>query len=83
MSRLLVQLQFGEAKHLEAPAHQLQVTSVIVLEPHFATVIEVAIGFDHESCLSPKEVNEVGADANVDLGWRKPVTAAEQQEVSL
>ncbi len=56
---------------------------MIVLKGHFASVIEVAVGFDHEPLLPPEEVDEIGTDANVDLGRRQTVAAAEPQEVSL
>ncbi len=56
---------------------------MVLLKRHFAAVIEVAVGFDHELPLSPEEVEEVGTDANVDLGGRQPVTTTEPQEVRL
>jgi len=81
--RLLVQLQFGESQYVEAAAHQLQVSGVIILERHFASVIAVTVGFDHEPLPSPEEVDQVRTDANIDLWRRQPATATQPQEVCL
>jgi hypothetical protein len=56
---------------------------VIVLKSRLAAVVEVAIGFDHEPPLFPKEVDEIWADPNIDLGQRQPMASAQAQEVSL
>jgi hypothetical protein len=53
MSWLLIQLPFGETQHLETAVHQTQFTTAIILKRCFAAVVEVAIGFDHQSYLSP------------------------------
>jgi len=46
-------------------------------------VIAVAIGLDHQTPISPEEVDEVGANANVDLRLGQVMAPAEPQEGTL
>ncbi len=56
---------------------------MVVLEGCLAAVVEVAVGFDHDPPVSPKEVNEIRTDPDVDLRARQPMAATEAQEVPL
>ena len=81
--RCVVDLRFGEPQDVVAKPHQLELARTIIVKSNFASVIAIAIRLNNEPLLSPKEIGEVGADSNVDLGTRQSMTAAEEQEVSL
>jgi hypothetical protein len=56
---------------------------VVILKGSLATVVEITIGFHDETLISPKEVEEVWTDPDIDLGPRQSMAATEPQEVSL
>ena len=68
---------------VEAKLPQLEVPPAVILKCDLSAVVSIAIGFDHEPLVSPEEIDEKGADADIDLGQRNAVTAAEAQEGGL
>jgi hypothetical protein len=81
--RFLVNLLFAEAQDLESARPQVEIAATIVPESLAAPVVSIAIGLEREPALSPQEIDEVGTDANVDLGQGQTGTAAEPQKISL
>ncbi len=76
-------LPFGESDDVEAPASQPQIPSSIILKGLPASVVEVGIGLHREPLSPPEEVDEVGADANVDLRRRQAMAPAEPEKCVL
>lgn len=81
--RLGVDLRFTEAEHLEAPRAQVQVACSVVLERLTPTVVAIAIRLNDETSIAPEEIDQMWADAHVDLWRRQPVDLAKPQEISL
>lgn len=81
--RFLVDLTFGQPDHLIAKALEIEVPAAIVLEGLFFAVVDVAVGFDDQSSISPEEVDEIRADWDIDFRRRQSVVTAQFQEVEL
>ena len=79
----VVDLTFGKPDHLETAALEIQIPSSIVLEGLPAAVMEIVVRFDRQAPLSPEEVDEVRADANVDLRSWQAVPTTQRQELLL
>ncbi len=56
---------------------------MVVLESGPAAVMEVVIGFDHEPPVSPKKVDEIRTDPDIDLGPWQPMATTQAQEIAL
>jgi hypothetical protein len=54
-------------QHVTSKGTKVEIAGPVVLEGLASTVVAKAIGFDDQSSLAPEEVNEIWADANVDL----------------
>lgn len=81
--RFAIDLLFAEADNLQPKGPQLQIAAPVVPKGLAPAVIAVAIGFDDQTALAPEEVDQVGPDANVDLGIRQSLTLADPQEIPL
>jgi hypothetical protein len=46
-------------------------------------VVEVAVGFDDQPLFTPEEVDQMGAEPNIYLGFRHAMTPTKPQEVGL
>ncbi|MCD6013951.1 MAG: hypothetical protein K0R88_35 [Solirubrobacterales bacterium] len=71
---LLHNLPAAESKDLEAERAQLIVAGAILSGRELAAVKPFTVGFDHEPLASPEEIDQIWADANIDLGLGKTPT---------
>jgi len=72
-----------ETHHVVPQGPEGQVPASVVLERGTAAMVDVAVGFGNEPSSSPEEIDEMLADADVDLGSRQPMPATEREEVFL
>lgn len=81
--RFIRDLLFAEPNHLETSRAQLQITGSVVLKGLAAPVVAIAICFYDQPPITPEEVDEMAANANVDLGDWQSLPPAKPQEVRL
>lgn len=81
--RLPAHLPVAEMQHVTSKGTKIEIAGPVVLEGLASPVVAKAIGFDDQSSLAPEEVNEMWADANVDLRRWQPVPLAQSQEIPL
>ncbi len=68
---------------MEAKPHQLELAHAILVKGNFSSVVAVTVGLHHQSLLTPEEVGEIDADANVDLRTWQSMATTEREEVAL
>ena len=81
--RFFGDLPFAEAGDLEASRPQLQITGSVILEGLTPSVVAVTVGFDDQAPITPEEIDQVRASANVYLRHGQSMASTEPQKEQL
>ncbi len=81
--RFLGDLLFAEPDDLEPASTQIEIAAPVVAKGLASAVIAIAIGFDGQAAFAPEKVDQIGTDANIDLGARQPLMLTDPQKVPL
>jgi hypothetical protein len=79
-SRLQDDVAPGEPEDVVSERFELEIAGPVAFEGGATSVRPVAVELEDQSCIRPEEIDKEGSGANVDMGLREPVPAAERKE---